>query len=85
MNGTPFTHRVIITNSDGSSVGSEMSAHCIDTKKQEEFINEHMRILNVALGNPPSNTVKVDTKNPELSNSVRSYVQNVLALSQNHK
>lgn len=73
-----FSHRMIITNENGGSVGSEITTNSLSNRTQKEYIEQHFALLNIALGLPPKPTFSYNTSDPVEADKINTIVQKIM-------
>jgi hypothetical protein len=77
MSGKTFTHRMIITKGNGESVASEVTTNSLSGKNQKKYIESHFRLLNMALGLPPTTTLNYSTDDPREAANINNYINKI--------
>lgn len=61
MSGKSFSHRTVISRSNGDSYASEIMCGSLSSKNQKKFVEEHFKLINEYLGLPAKSTISYET------------------------
>ena len=61
MSGKSFSHRTVISRSNGDSYASEIMCSSLSSKNQKKFVEEHFKLINEYLGLPAKSTISYET------------------------
>ena len=73
-----FSHRMIVTNENGGSVGSEIVTNSLSNRTQQRYIEEHFALLNIALGLPPRSTFSYNTSDPVEADKINTIIKKIM-------